>query len=284
MDMNKKPGFTINLILLIVTAFTTTIAGAMMAGVNPLASPLNITRGIPFSLTLLLILIAHELGHYFMSKKHGVAVTLPFLIPAPPPFLIGTFGAFIKMKEPIKDKNSLLDIGLAGPLAGIIFAIPVLIIGLRLSEVRYMGASSGGYGLTLGSSLLFKLLSFLTLGNIPENYDIMLHPVAFAGWIGFLITAFNLIPFGQLDGGHIAYAVLGEKAEKISKLVLIVLICLGFWWPGWFVWAVLLMIMRIKHPPPIDFWTPLDKKRKVMGWIALMVFILTFIPVPFSGF
>jgi membrane-associated protease RseP (regulator of RpoE activity) len=285
MDKDKKPSILINLFLLLATIFTTMIAGAMLAGVNPLISPLQIIKGCPFSLTLLLILLAHESGHYIASKKHGVEATLPFLIPAPPPFLIGTFGAFIKMRAPVKDKNSLFDIGVAGPLAGVLVAIPVLIIGLKLSEVKFIDISPEKCGLSLGSSLLFELLSKLILGELPENYNIILHPIAFAGWIGLLVTALNLIPVGQLDGGHIAYAVFGERAEKISKVVLIILLVLGlFGWPGWLVWAALLLIMRLKHPPPLDFWTPLDKKRKALGWVTLAIFISTFTPVPFRGF
>lgn len=280
-----KPNILINVLLLISTIFTTMMAGAMMAGVNPLTEPYQIFKGVPFSLTLLLILLAHESGHYIASKKHNVEATLPFFIPAPPPFLIGTFGAFIKMKSPIKDRNSLLDIGIAGPLAGVIVAIPILAIGLKFSEVKFIDIPAEKYGISLGSSLLFELLTRFTLGDIPKNFDIILHPIAFAGWIGLLITSLNLIPVGQLDGGHIAYAILGKMADKISKFILILLVGLGFFgWPGWFIWAALLLLMKAKHPPPIDFWTPLDRKRMILGAIALIVFIVTFTPIPFSNF
>jgi membrane-associated protease RseP (regulator of RpoE activity) len=226
------------------------------------------------------ILLAHEFGHYLAAKRHGLNVTLPYFIPAPP--IIGTFGAFIKMRSPVRDRRMLMDVGAAGPLVGVIVAIPLLIAGLRLSEVRLI---QGEAGMNLGSSLLLSLLSRIVVGPLPEGYDIVIHPVGFAGWIGLLVTALNLLPIGQLDGGHVGYALFGEWQNRISKFVYGGLIVLGvFGWQGWLVWAVLLWFLGIRHPVPTDWWVPLDRKRKIIGWVTVGVFILTFIPVPFSGF
>jgi membrane-associated protease RseP (regulator of RpoE activity) len=222
------------------------------------------------------------MGHYLVSRRHHIDATLPYFIPAPT--FIGTFGAFIKMRSPVKDKRVLLDVGAAGPLAGIIVTIPILIIGLKLSEVKIVETSLEG-GFTLGSSLILSFLTKVILGNLPDNYHIIIHPLGFAGWIGLLVTSLNLIPFGQLDGGHIAYAVFGKKTEIISKIVLIALLGLGIWGSRtWLVWAIILLVMLgAKHPPPLDHDVPLDGRRKAISVITLFVFILTFIPVPFSS-
>jgi membrane-associated protease RseP (regulator of RpoE activity) len=226
------------------------------------------------------ILLAHELGHYLIARKHGLDVTLPYFIPAPS--LIGTFGAFIRMRSPVRDRRMLLDVGAAGPLVGIAVSIPFLILGFRLSEVKLI---EGQAGMSLGSSLLLSLLSWLVVGPIPNGYDIVIHPVGFAGWIGLLVTSLNLLPIGQLDGGHVAYALLGERQNKISRYVFLAILALGiFGWQGWLLWSLLLFIMGFRHPRPLEWWVPLDRKRKVIGWVAVAVFILTFIPVPFSGF
>ncbi len=273
----------IHILLFLLTLFTTLIAGALQEGVNPLETPGQIYKGFPFSLALMAILLAHELGHYGIARRHGMNVTLPYFIPAPPFIgIIGTFGAFIKMRSPARDRRVLLDVGAAGPLVGVAFAIPLLILGLNLSEVRVIQAQEG---MRLGSSILLHLASWVLFGPLPEGTDIIIHPVGFAGWIGLLVTSLNLIPVGQLDGGHIAYALLGEKQNIISKIVFAGLLGLGvFGWPGWLLWALLLSLMGFRHPPPLDGWVPLDRRRKVIGWLAVVVFGLTFIPIPFSGF
>ena len=290
----KKPKLIINLLLFCATVFTTVAAGAMLQGVNPLTNPDQLTKGIPFSFALIFILLSHELGHYITSRIHRIDATLPYFIPAPT--FIGTFGAFIKMRSPVLDRRALLDVGAAGPITGFVVAIPFLIIGLMLSEVKTVATIPEG-GLFIGSSLLLSFLTRMIFGNLPDTQQIILHPVAFAGWIGLLVTSLNLLPVGQLDGGHIAYAVFGEKQEKISRFTLIVLIVLGTYkwvgeffhvqipgWEGWIVWALLLQIMGLKHPPPINHWIELDRKRKVIGWIALAIFVITFTPVPFGTF
>ena len=279
-----KPRIAVNIILFLLTVFTTLLAGAIQEGVNPLKNPEGIIKGIPFSFTLIGILLAHELGHYLIARKYGMNVTLPYFIPAPPypPLPIGTFGAIIKMRSPVRDRRMLLDVGATGPLVGVAVSIPFLILGLRLSEVRLI---QGQVGMTLGSSLLLSLLSWLVVGPIPKGYDIAIHPVGFAGWLGLLVTSLNLLPIGQLDGGHVAYALLGERQNIISKYVFLASLALAiFGWPGWLLWGLLLFIMGFRHPPPMDWWVPLDRKRKIIGWLTLAVFILTFIPVPFSGF
>jgi membrane-associated protease RseP (regulator of RpoE activity) len=266
-----------NVILFLTTVFSTLIAGTLQQGINPLEYPLSIWRGIPFSFTLLMILGAHEFGHYFMSRRHHIDVTLPYFIPAPS--FIGTFGAFIKMKSPIMDRRILLDIGAAGPLAGLVVAVPFLLVGLYLSEVRIETVDSG---MNLGASLFFSLLSWIVHGFLPDGANLVLHPVAFSGWIGLLVTSLNLLPAGQLDGGHVAYAVLGSKQRLVAKGVIAVLIVLGiFGWIGWLVWAAILVFMGIYHPPVVYDWIPLDRRRKNVGWISLAIFVLTFTPVPF---
>jgi membrane-associated protease RseP (regulator of RpoE activity) len=278
-----KPRIAVNISLFFLTVFTTLLAGALHEGVDPLKNPEQILKGIPFSFSLMGILLAHELGHYLTARKHGLNVTLPYFIPAPPfPFIIGTFGAFIKMRSPVSDRRMLLDVGATGPLVGVAVSIPFLILGFQLSEVKMV---QGQMGLTLGSSLLLYLISWLVVGPLPAGFDIVIHPVGFAGWIGLLVTSLNLIPIGQLDGGHVAYALLGEKQNKISKYVFLALLALGiFGWPGWLFWSLLLFIMGFRHPPPLHGWVSLDRKRKVIGWLTVAIFILTFIPVPFSGF
>ena len=275
-----KPHVGLSILLFFITLGTTIVAGALQEGVNPLKNPGEILKGIPFSFTLMGILLAHELGHYLIARKHGLDVTLPYFIPAPS--LIGTFGAFIRMRSPVRDRRMLLDVGAAGHLVGIAVSIPFLILGFRLSEVKLI---EGQAVMSLGSSLLLSLLSWLVVGPIPNGYDIVIHPVWFAGWIGLLVTSLNLLPIGQLDGGHVAYALLGERQNKISRYVFLAILALGiFGWQGWLLWSLLLFIMGFRHPRPLEWWVPLDRKRKVIGWVAVAVFILTFIPVPFSGF
>lgn len=286
MTLKLKPkgsSIAVNILLFLLTVISTTAAGALQQGVS-LAALLKdwtlITRGIPFSFTLLAILIAHEMSHYFVSRYHGVRVTLPFFIPAPS--VIGTFGAFIRIKSPMEDRRALLDIGLSGPLGGAVVAIPVLYIGLKMSTIQIMPKPMG---VELGSSILLDQMVRFTLGKLPDYYQVVLHPVAFAGWIGILVTSLNLIPVGQLDGGHIAYAILGEKSKKLAIGCFIALIILGLvGWSGWFIWAGLLYVMGWEHPPPLNPAIPLDTKRKWLGLLALILFVVTFTPTPFSGF
>jgi membrane-associated protease RseP (regulator of RpoE activity) len=277
----RPPRLLLHLGLLLATVVTTIIAGALQQGVNPLETPWELSKGIPFSFTLLLILGAHEMGHYLVSRRHRLDVTLPYFIPAPPiPFIIGTFGAFIRIRSPLKDKRALLDVGCAGPLTGVLVSIPVILVGLKLSTVTVIGGGRGG--LILGEPLMFKLLSWLALGHLTPEENVILHPVAFAGWIGFLVTALNLLPVGQLDGGHVAYALFPEYHRYISLGTLALLVVCGMvFWKGWLMWAVLLTFLGWRHPPPYQFWVPLDRRRRILGIITIVVFILTFTPAPF---
>ena len=265
------------MLLFIITLFTTLLAGALQQGVNPLEDPTGILKGLPFALSLLTILLTHEMGHFLASRYHGVRSTLPYFIPAPT--ILGTFGAFIKMKSPILGKKALIDIGASGPIAGFIVSILFTVIGLELSQVVPAGE---GEGIGLGASLIFHILASTVLGEMPDGIDVVLHPVAFAGWIGLFVTSLNLLPIGQLDGGHIAYAIFGRRHRTVSMVALSLLLVFGLiGWPGWLIWAAIVSILGIGHPPVMDQYRPLDRGRKVMGWITLLIFLLTFTPVPF---
>jgi membrane-associated protease RseP (regulator of RpoE activity) len=276
----------INYVLFAVTFVTTLLAGAGQEGVTLqtlAASPLSIFRGLPFSLTLMGILLAHEMGHFIMARRHGVDATLPYFIPAP--FGIGTFGAVIKMRSPLRSRNALIDIGAAGPIAGMIVAIPASYIGLVLSDVKPITDAMTG-GITLGDSLLFKGMQYLIHGPLKPGYDVFLHPVAFAGWIGMLVTMLNLLPVGQLDGGHVSYAVFGPNAIWVSRIVFLVIVLLSiFSWFGWITWALLmLLVIRLRHPPIYETVpTRLDRGRTVVAFVTLVLFVLTFMPSPMSG-
>lgn len=273
----------IHWILFFLTVITTLMAGATMEGARIWENPIEIFKGFPFSLTLMLILGTHEFGHYYYAQKHKVDATLPYFIPAPPfLFLIGTFGAFIKIKSPIYRKDALLQIGAAGPIAGFIVAVPALIIGLLLSEVVEKMDVQGA--LMLGDSILMKVLTWITHPSLTEFQDIMLHPIAFAGWIGLLVTMLNLLPIGQLDGGHVAYAILGNKQNLVAKVVMVSLIPLSFLSLNWLVWgALILVLMRTtKHPPIQDINVPLSKNNKIVAYACLIIFILCFVPAPFK--
>ena len=252
-----------------------------MAGANLLSNPSDIWSGLPFSLTLMLILTFHEFGHFFYAKKHNVQATLPYFIPAPPFIvMIGTFGAYIKILSPIYRKDALLQIGASGPIAGFIIAFFALLIGLPLSSIVEKIEVSGG--LILGDSLLMKGLVFIFYPDLLPSQDILLHPIAFAGWIGLLVTMLNLLPIGQLDGGHIAYAMLGKSHDLIAKIALIVTISLSFLSLNWLIWSILIiLVMRTtKHPPIHDIKVPLSKQNQLIGYICIIIFILCFIPTP----
>lgn len=270
----------INIILFFVTILTTLLAGSMMEGGDVFTHPMELLKGIPFSITLMLILGTHELGHYYFAQKHGVDATLPYFIPAPT--LIGTFGAFIKINSPITKKSALLQIGAAGPIAGFIIAVPALIIGLTQSTVISLDETFEG--IQLGDSLLMVGLTELLFPGLEPNEDILLHSIAFAGWIGLLVTMLNLLPIGQLDGGHIAYAMLGERYEKVAKIALLSLIPLSYFTLNWLIWgALILILMRtVKHPPVSNIHQPLSPKDQKIGYVCLAIFILCFIPAPFS--
>jgi membrane-associated protease RseP (regulator of RpoE activity) len=276
----------INLALLLVTLLTTTLAGATFANVNVLpalqlaldgnfASLFSaMAAGAPFATTLLLILGVHEMGHYVAGKLHGAAVTLPYFIPMP--FGLGTLGAFIQLKSPVEDRKALFDIGLAGPVAGFIVALPLMIIGLMASTI--VPATSGQ---TIGYSILVDWLAKVFTPH-AAGYSIQLNPIAIAAWFGILITGFNLLPMGQLDGGHVAYAVLGKAARPLAYLTFAVMLVMGFTvWSGWFTWAFLALLMGLAHNGPLNDITPLDPVRKMIGILTFVWFILIITPKPF---
>ncbi len=236
-------------------------------------------NGIWYSITIMTTLLAHELGHFFMCRKYHVDATMPYFLPLPfPPF--GTFGAVIKMKGHIPDKKALFDIGAAGPLMGLFFAVPAIIIGLLLSDVRPVPQDASHY-LGLGEPVLFSFLSKLVLGNLPEGMDVFLHPVAFAGWAGLFVTALNLLPIGQLDGGHIMYALLGKKSKIVYRVGIFVFCVIAIvLYPGWMVFAILLLLFGFRHPAPMDEAVTLDRKRKVLGIVLFIIFLVSFTPVP----
>ncbi|MCK6582347.1 MAG: site-2 protease family protein, partial [Anaerolineales bacterium] len=262
----------------------------------------NIFTGWPFALSLLGILLAHELGHYFMSRYHKTPATLPYFIPLPFSPL-GTMGAAILMRGIPKNKRILFDIGVAGPIAGLVIAIPVLLYGLSLSSLGPIEPNPNGF--LEGNSILYFLAKFIVFGQLlpapaaPQGLiywlqyfftgrpvpfgglDVFIHPVAFAGWAGILVTALNLIPAGTLDGGHIIYSLFGEKAKKAFPFIVGLLIVLGVFWSGWWLWAALLFWLGRVNAQPMDQITELDPKRKAVAYAMIAVFILVFTPVPF---
>ncbi|MEW6297068.1 MAG: site-2 protease family protein [Thermodesulfobacteriota bacterium] len=270
----------LHLVLFLATLVTTCTAGAFQQGANPFADPYTLVFGLPFAVTLMSILLFHEMGHYFMARLHGVHASLPYFIPGPP-FFVGTFGAFIRMQSPPANRRALFDVGAAGPWAGVVLAIPAVIIGLSLSEVRPLSPMEGG--IILGDSVLFSLLTRLVLGVSADEVSIVLHPVALAGWFGLFVTFLNLLPVGQLDGGHVTYSLFGRTHRWISRAALLAILLLGFHgWQGWFVWAVLLTFLGVDHPPTLDLFLSLDLRRKFYGWCTVGLFVLTFIPVPIT--
>lgn len=313
----------VNLVLFVFTLLSVVLAGALFAnvdlygnetanfGIESVAEFLHLfSGGIPFAAALLAILLAHEFGHYLAGRYHKTAVTLPYFIPFPGTIL-GTLGAFIRMKEPPKNRRVLLDIGLAGPLAGFLVAVPILFIGLTLSRLDPLPVdpqSSGGLMLE-GNSLLYLSAKYLVKGQLlpaPADFggqspflywvryffvgrplpfggvDVLVHPLAWAGWAGLLVTALNLIPAGQLDGGHLVYVLLGRKARSLWLGIVLLLGGLGFIWGGWWIWALLIFFLGRTFAQPLDTITKLDGRRRALAILGLIIFFLTFTPVPLS--
>ena len=296
----------IALVLLFITAATTFISGYMISG--------TYAGGVLFSLSLIAILGAHEMGHYLYGRKYGVSITLPWFIPAPP-FLspIGTFGAFIRIRSQIRSRKELFDIGVAGPIAGVAVALPVLFVGLLFSDVVALDSeklSEMQTAMSLGNSLVFSLFSKMAVGQLAEGYEIILHPLAFAGWIGLFVTVLNLMPAGQLDGGHIVYCVFPARWHRtVSSITVVSLVIMGVgtaplldlanylglgvvgafpgWlvfegWVGWLFWAILLLVIGTSHPPTLLEDAGIGTRRKVLALFSLLVFVSCFTPVPVS--
>jgi membrane-associated protease RseP (regulator of RpoE activity) len=273
-----QPKYWLNILLFMATLLSTIFAGSLNSGGNPFKNFSDLWLGIPFSFSIMAILTCHELGHYFVSRKAGMVTTLPYFIPVPFHF-IGTFGAVIRMKSIIPDRRSLLKVGMAGPVAGFLVALPITIIGIALSEFR--PAVQDVEFLKLGDSLLFYGLAKFIHPITPQGFDLFLHPIAFAGWLGFLVTSMNLIPIGQLDGGHIFYSIFTKKTRFLLYPILGAMVALAFLWPGWILWALLAFFFARRNAVIQDAVTPLTVQEKALAIIPLIVFILTFIPQPF---
>jgi membrane-associated protease RseP (regulator of RpoE activity) len=285
----------VHALLLLLTIASTTIAGvdgylAFQSDYLPLTtvpvfSMALIAKGLWYSATILAILGSHEMGHYLACRYYDVDASLPFFLPMP---LVptGTFGAFIRIREPIPTKGMLFDIGFAGPIAGFIIAVPALFFGVAMSHVVPLPANFVGY--ELGEPLLFKLASKMLWGTIPDGYSLNMHPVAFAAWFGLLATAWNLIPAGQLDGGHIAYSVLGRRSTYLTFVMIACGAALSFVSTNWIGWTVLMIGMLAafgpRHPPTIDEHVPLDRSRTILAMVAFAMFALSFTPVPIAEF
>ena len=278
----------LNVILFFTTIVTTMLAGSMLFltewSVNGMLMPRNLLDGlIFFSFPLMAILGIHELGHYFVSKKHNVAASLPFFIPVPPIGLpLGTLGAVISMREPIPDRKALIDIGIAGPIAGFLVSIPVCLIGLFLMQQNPVFADPS-QTFQLNPPLLFTALSqFFTFPTSPGK-EIVIHPTAFAGWVGLLVTAINLLPAGQLDGGHIARGALREKHRYASYTAIGLLLLSSFFGSGWLLMAFfIIFFIGAGHPPALNEFVPLDAKRKILVLLSIVIFALSFTPIPVS--
>jgi Zn-dependent protease len=275
----------IHWLLFALTVVTTTWAGAAHQGVNLVREPGRFTVGLPYSIGLLAILGIHELGHYFTARRHGIRVTPPYFIPIP--LALGTFGAFIQMRSPSENRRALFDVAVAGPLAGLVVAIPALIIGLQSSTVISGNSVAGPMtmtgGTSVGSSMLFALLAKLSLGSALEyGHVLRLSPLAFAGWLGLFVTALNLLPIGQLDGGHIAEAMFGRRVGgAISSIGMWSLLLLAiFVWPGLTMWAVIVFFIAGSTTPPLNDLTPLTPGRQWLGYATFAVLALIVTPLP----
>jgi len=315
----KPANPVVNLVMFGLTVLSVIFAGALFAYNGPtpstsgelLSSILgSLGPGLAFAVSLLAILLAHEFGHYLAGRYHNTYVTLPYFIPFPfSPF--GTMGAFIQLKEPPRNRRVLLDIGIAGPLAGLVVAIPVLLIGLSLSRVEPINVLHGQGFMLEGNSIIYLMAKYMVFGRwLPEpvnfgglspmlywlkyfftgqplpigGLDVMIHPVAWAGWAGLLVTALNLIPAGQLDGGHVLYVLLGKRVQALLPFILAGLVALGFVWSGWWLWAALVFLLGRFHAEPLDQITTLDPVRRAIAWFGIVLFILVFIPVPLIQF
>jgi len=313
----------INIALFVITFLSVIYTGVVFANVSTYSATvpqpnLSTTQGVisfilgglPFGLALMAILLAHEFGHYLAARHHKTSVTLPYFLPLPPPLSpLGTLGAFIRLKSLPKNRKHLLDIGLAGPLAGFVVAVPILLVGIYLSKVMPLpaGPSSAGQMMMEGNSLLYLAAKYVIKGQLlpapvsfgglaPVMYwlryffsgspipyggqDIIIHPLAWAGWAGLLVTALNLLPAGQLDGGHLVYVLFGRKVSLAWPIIVVALVGMGFIWSGWWIWAALVFFLGRTHAEPLDEITPLDPGRRLLALLGLAIFVLTFTPVP----
>jgi membrane-associated protease RseP (regulator of RpoE activity) len=287
------PSLALSVGLFFVTALSTMAAGTQFAAAYavgqapnfdnffsayllPFSRPRLFLSGLPFALTLMGILLAHELGHYFACRHYRIYATYPFFIPAPT--LIGTLGAFIRIRSAIFNRRALFDMAIAGPLAGFVIAVPTLAIAIARSKISVDATASS---LLFGQPLVERLFEMMLRPGVPHSM-LLLSPVGRAAWVGLFVTALNLLPAGQLDGGHILYTLISRQHRWISLGVALLLLPLALLWVGWVLWAVLIAAIAFRgHPPLIDRWQPLDRNRRIMAGVALAILLLCFMPAPF---
>ncbi len=299
-----RPRYALSLLLFAASFFTSTTLGAgwylftrtdVSTDMLPWLTPQVVRRvwsdpqllgvGLRFSLPVLFILLCHELGHYLACRRYGLPATLPYFLPAP--FGFGTLGAFIRIRAPLRDRRELFDVGFAGPLAGFVALLPFLVYGLAHSRPALVRLASGPADhvadlLVPGKNLLIALLGRWFHGPLPPGTVLDLHPFALAAWIGLLATALNLLPLGQLDGGHILYAAAGRLQRRLALPLWAALALAGVYWQGWLVWCVIVLVLGMHHPPVRDEETPLDPWRRLGAVAALLLFALSFMPEPLS--
>jgi membrane-associated protease RseP (regulator of RpoE activity) len=296
-----RPRWLLASVLLVLTFLTTTTMGAVwmlytstrvMTELQLFMLPETVRQvwtdpallrlGLAFSVPSLLILMCHEMGHYFACRRYRLPATLPYFLPLP--LGIGTLGAFIRIRAAIRTKRELFDVGVAGPIAGFVALVPFLVTGVAWSEpvaLATLPPEIGGLLLVPGRSLALEGLTALFHGPVGPDQVLQLHPFAFAGWLGLLATSLNLIPLGQLDGGHILYAALGRTQRRLALPLWLALLAVAvFVWPGWGLWCVITLVMGLQHPPVRDELEPLDPPRRRLAWVALAIFALSFMPVP----
>jgi membrane-associated protease RseP (regulator of RpoE activity) len=284
---SKPTRWGINVVLFLLTVVTTTVMGAIMEQSELLMQnwqlffqrPWLLLTGLPASMTIMGILGIHELAHYFVARRHGLGSTLPYFIPVP--FGFGTFGAIIRIQTPWENRKALFDVGIAGPLAGFLVALPLFFVGLMLSPHQPPIPE----GVPLGSPILLRWIEdwVYVLRGIPKHHEIYVNAMTFAAWFGLVVTGFNLLPVGQLDGGHVAYALLGRWAKVLGIVVIVGLVTLGaLKWQGWFVWTAFIFFSGWQHPAPLNTLAPLGKRRTIVGIIALVLLIVLFTPAPFA--
>ncbi len=276
-EITTKKWPYLNMVLFAATLVTMFFAPAFFEfNLNFLHQPGIIMERVQFTVALMLILLFHEFGHYLMGRRRGVLMSLPYFIPAPN--IVGTFGAVIKSRSPFTNRRDLIEVGAAGPIAGFVVAAIVLAFGLWHGKII---PSDMSHGMRLGDSLLIKILAYLVGGNMPAGYEYALSPTIFAGWVGLLVTMLNLLPLGQLDGGHILYGMAGKYQGVVAKIFLVFMVILGLKWPGWWIFGAFVLIFGLRHPPTFNDALPLSRTARIMGYASLVIFIISFIPVPF---
>jgi len=283
----KQTHWSVNLILFLLTLMTTTLMGAVLEQGERLVQnhrlffqqPELLLTGLPAAMTIISILGVHELAHYVVARKHGLDSSLPFFIPVP--LGLGTLGAIIRIHTPWENRKALFDVGIAGPLAGFVVALPIFIIGMFISPIEPVVPGTA----SLQAPLLLQWIEHWTesVRGIPPGYDTYLNTVTFAAWFGLIVTGVNLLPIGQLDGGHVIYALLGQWAQIVGIAVLAAIAVLGaLVWNGWYIWAAFIMFSGWRHPPPLNNVAPLGKKRAIIGLLVLALTALLFTPAPFA--